>query len=348
MDVRIMRALRKSYIKAGLYQRAHSSSLITGKSMPSNMNKANQDSQLISGYLFAIAATIIWAGNFVIARGITDVIPPVSLAFWRWVAAVVVFAPFAMPKLIKEWPLVKQHFPYLVITSILGVTLFNTLIYFAGHSTTALNLSLISITFPVFVILIARVLFKELITTNKMLGIVAVLTGVIMLVTRGNPASVLNITFAIGDFWMLLAAISFALYSILVKKKPAEMGVRTFQMSTFIIGLVLLTPFYFWEATSAEPIVWNEQVIFSVLYLGVFASLTAFILWNRAVTTLGPTKAGMVYYSLPIFSGLAANLILGEAIHSYHYFCGALIIAGIVTANYVPKPKAEVLKATTS
>ncbi|UAA38988.1 DMT family transporter [Paraneptunicella aestuarii] len=303
--------------------------------MSSNLQ---QESGHFSGYLFAIAATIIWSGNFVIARGVTDIIPPVSVAFWRWVVAVVVFMPFGLPKMLKEWETIKQHFPYLIITSILGVTLFNTLIYFAGHSTTALNLSLISITFPVFIVIISRVFFGELITTNKLLGMVAVLVGVVLLVTRGNPTSLLNVTFAIGDFWMLLAAISFAVYSILLKKKP-PMGVRAFQMVTFLIGFVILTPFYLWETAIAAPIVWNQEIIYSILYLGVFASLTAFILWNRAVAIVGPAKAGMVYYSLPIFSGLLANLILGESIQSYHYLCGALIISGIVTANYAPKRK---------
>jgi len=126
-----------------------------------------QNSQLIIGYLFALAATIIWSGNFIIARGLSDRIPPVSLAFWRWVVAVIVFLPFALRSLISEWEKLKKNILYLSVVSILGITIFNTLIYFAGQTTTAINLSLISITFPVFIVIISRIFLYESITFYK-------------------------------------------------------------------------------------------------------------------------------------------------------------------------------------
>jgi drug/metabolite transporter (DMT)-like permease len=104
----------------------------------------------ISGYLFAIGATALWSGNFIIARGLNERIPPVSLAFWRWVVAVIVFLPFVLKPLIAERDILKSNIPYLSITALLGITIFNTLIYYAGHTTTAMNLSLIAITFPIF------------------------------------------------------------------------------------------------------------------------------------------------------------------------------------------------------
>jgi drug/metabolite transporter (DMT)-like permease len=103
-----------------------------------------------AGYVYAILATAIWSGNFVIARGLSDSISPVNLAFFRWATALVFFLPFALKSLIKDIKIVRGNLLYFTLTSILGVTLFNTLIYFAGHTSTAMNLSLISITFPVF------------------------------------------------------------------------------------------------------------------------------------------------------------------------------------------------------
>ena len=126
-----------------------------------------ENRQIILGYFFAICATAIWSGNFIIARGLNESIPPISLAFWRWVVAVVVCLPFALKPLIVEWDIIKEHIPYLSITSLLGITIFNTLIYFAGHTTTAINLSLISITFPVFIVILSRIFFRESIPVNK-------------------------------------------------------------------------------------------------------------------------------------------------------------------------------------
>ena len=199
--------------------------------------------QIISGYLFAIGATAIWSGNFIIARGLNESIPPISLAFWRWVVAVIVFLPFALKPLITEWDILKKNIFYLCITALLGITIFNTLIYFAGHTTTAINLSLISITFPVFIVILSRIFYRELITINKGVGIILVATGIVFLITKGTLSRLLNISFAIGDIWMLAAAIIFAVYSILLKRKPKQLSIWAFQLSTFILGLIFLFPF---------------------------------------------------------------------------------------------------------
>jgi len=105
---------------------------------------------LLAGYLFAIGATAIWSGNFIVARGLNDSIPPVTLAFYRWIVAVFFFTPFAIKNLLQEWVIIKNHIAYVSITSFLGITTFNTLIYFAGHTTTAMNLSLIAIIFAIY------------------------------------------------------------------------------------------------------------------------------------------------------------------------------------------------------
>ncbi len=286
------------------------------------------------GYLFALGATAIWSGNFIIARGLNESIPPISLAFWRWVVAVIVFLPFALKPLIGEWDILKENLPYLSLVALLGVTLFNTLIYFAGHTTSAINLSLISITFPVFIVILSRIFFRELITVNKGIGIVLVATGVVLLITKGSPSQLLNLSFAIGDVWMLLAAFIFAIYSMLVKRKPEKLSVWAFQLSTFLLGLIFLFPFFVWEYATVPPVIFETKTVLSILYIGIFASLSAFILWNKAIMMVGPSKAGMIYYTLPLFSGLLAYFFLKEEISMNHFYCVLLIVSGIFTANY--------------
>ena len=294
---------------------------------------------LIYGYLSAIAATLFWSGNFTIARGVIENIPPISLAYWRWTTAILLLLPFAIKSLISDWAIIKKHYIYLSITSILGVSLFNTLIYISGHSTSAINMSLIAITFPIFIIMISRFIFKELITVNKGIGILFVISGVIILITKGDLSILKTISFVAGDLWMLLAAISFALYSILIKYKPTGIGNRSFQLSTFIIGLLFLTPFYIWESfnTNFQIKSINKDIFYSILYLGIFASLFSYILWGKAVEFLGPTKPSMIYYTLPIFSGLIAYLFLGEKIENIHLLSMLLILVGVLTAILGPK-----------
>lgn len=304
-----------------------------------NITNKNLPSLLIYGYLSAIAATLFWSGNFTVARGVTEHIPPITLAFWRWMTAVIILTPFAFKPLLQNWSIIKSNIIYLTATSVLGVSLFNTLIYIAGHSTTAMNMSLIAITFPVFVIILSKFIYKEVITLNKGVGIVLVISGVITLITKGDLSVIKNISFSSGDLWMLLAAITFACYSLLIKHKPVQLGTRAFQISTFSIGLIILTPFYIWESSTTNFQIQsiNQTTFYSILYLGIFASLFSYILWGKAVELLGPTRSSMIYYTLPIFSGTTGYVFLGEKIEGIHIVSMLLILFGVLTAVYDKK-----------
>ncbi|MCW8901552.1 MAG: DMT family transporter [Gammaproteobacteria bacterium] len=299
------------------------------------MNK-NHSKLLSYGYLSAVMATIIWSGNFIVARGLVDTIPPVSLAYWRWLVAVIALTPLAIKPLITDWPIIKENILYICITSILGVSLFNTLIYIASHTTTAINLSLIAITFPVFIILLSRIIYHELLTVNKGIGVFLVTLGIIMLLTKGEISVLKNIDFTKGDLWMLLAAITFAAYSLFLKNKPKQLRTRSFQLITFSVGLLFLTPFYIWEATTTDFQIHTiaSTTLYSILYLGLLASLASYFLWGNAVEIIGPTKSSMIYYSLPVFSGLLAYIFLGEVIENIHLLSMFLIAIGIFSAIY--------------
>ncbi|MDH5365458.1 MAG: DMT family transporter [Cyclobacteriaceae bacterium] len=288
----------------------------------------------IIGYSLALGATALWSGNFIVARGLSDAIPPVTLAFLRWIVAIIIFTPFAFRQTAKDWKIIKNNISYLIVLSIFGVTVFNTLMYIAGQTTTALNLSLISITFPIFIIVISRIIFLERFTLFKLIGILLVVFGVILIITKGELSTLKDLTFNIGDFWMLLAAISFAAYSILIKRKPKEIGIYSFQYASFIIGVILLLPFYIYEYLQTPSVEFNSEIIISIFYIGICASLIAFIFWNKAILLIGPSKSGMIYYSLPLFSGTLAWIILNEKIGMIHFISGVLIISGILISNY--------------
>jgi len=292
-----------------------------------------KSNSIVAGYLFAIGATAIWSGNFIVARGLSDSIPPVSLAFYRWMVAILVFTPFALKNIFQEWATIKKHSGYFFITSFLGITTFNTLIYYAGHSTTAMNLSLIAITFPIFIIILSRVLYKELITIKKGIGISLVLIGVLFLITKGNLATLLDISFNIGDVWMLVASVIFSVYSLLLKNKPEGISIKALQLSTFILGTFLLIPFFLWEQANVSQSFLNQTTIPAILYVGIFASLCAFVLWNKSIVILGPSKAGMVYYTLPLFSGFLGYLFLKESISMIHFYSMLFIFSGIIITN---------------
>ena len=293
---------------------------------------------MLIGFACAILATILWSGNFIVARGLSEEIAPLSLAFWRWIVAILVLFPFAIKPLLVQKSWLKKNMGYLCIVSLLGVTLFNSLIYYAGQTSSAINLSLIAITFPIFILILSRVFLAEAIGWNKLVGIALVAAGVLLLISKGRLSVLTELTFTQGDVWMLIAALIFAIYSMMLKQKPAGITVPAFQLASFIVGLVFLLPFYLLELYTVPAKVVGTTTMMSILYIGIFASLFAFILWNKAISVIGAVNAGIVYYSLPIFSGVLAVVILDEVATGLHFYSTVLVLLGILLAViYSPK-----------
>lgn len=294
---------------------------------------------VLIGYLCALAATLTWSGNFVVARGLMDDVPPFTLAFLRWLVATAVLLPFAIGPVLREWPLIRRHVLFLLALSVPGVAMFNTLIYVASHTTTAMNLSLIAITFPVFVILLARVFMGEALTLNKLMGIALVACGVVVLVSGGKLQQLQSLTLTAGDGWMLLAAFSFAAYSTMMKYTPAGMSSSTLQFATFVPGLMMLLPFAWWEADqqSFEASSLSIGAWGAIAYIGILASFLSYLAWGKAISTVGPVRSSLVYYTLPVFSGCLAWLLLGEPLTWVHLLSMALILGGVVLALIQPR-----------
>jgi drug/metabolite transporter (DMT)-like permease len=292
----------------------------------------SQNSRL-AGYLAALAATVIWAGNFVLARGVAHHIPPIQLNFWRWMLALACMLPFALPKLRADWPGIRRQWRYLFLMALIGVAGLNALIYKAGQTTQSLNMALLVPTAPIMIILLSRILYGEPITYRRLAGVGVVLLGVLTLISRGDWEHVASVKFTPGDLWALAGSACFAVYSLFIRKRSADISIEGFNAAMFAAGIVLMIPALAWEAAVSSAPVWNTQVIVAVIYAGVGCSFAAYLLWTKAISIIGPVLAGIVYYSLPLFAAIESVVILDEQIAVFHVFGGGLIIAGILIAT---------------
>jgi len=285
------------------------------------------------GILFALCATLLWSVNFVIASGIKGHIPPVGLAFWRWAIASIFLAPFALKSTIKSRDLIRKNIRFLAITAVLGITIFNTLIYFSGRTTSAVNLSLIAISIPLFIVALSRIAFKEKVSTTKIIGIATIILGVLILITKGSLQSLFQIQFAFGDLLMLFACIFFASYTILVRMKPKELSPKVFLFTVFTLGTLFLFPFYLWEHIYYQKVVFDSTTIFATTYVGIFASLVSYYLWNEAITLIGTQKTAVIYYLIPVFSGILAYFFLNQTIILSQIISMGIIVFGLLITN---------------
>jgi drug/metabolite transporter (DMT)-like permease len=285
------------------------------------------------GAFFALLATLLWSVNMVIASGIKGHIPPIGMAFWRWTIACIVLAPFAIKSTIENFKTVKKHIRYLILTAVLGITIFNTLIYFAGKTTSAVNLSLIAISIPLFIVVLSRIIFKEKVSNTKLVGITTIITGVLVLITKGSLEALLHINFTIGDLLMLVACFFFAYYTILVRQKPDDLTPKVFLFSVFVIGTIFLFPFYLWEHLFHKKVILDTKTVLATSYVGIFASLVSYYLWNEAIRLIGTSKTAVIYYLIPVFSGILAYIFLEQAIVITQIISMGIIITGLLITN---------------
>ena len=188
------------------------------------------------GFAYALLAVTIWSGNFILASGLANTIPPIALAALRWVCATVVFLPFAWKHLRRDWPAIRANKLPLLAAAITGVTLFNTILYLSAHTTDTVNMALIASTTPVFVVILSRIFLGEPISYLRAAGLAVAITGMTVIATRGSLDILLDLTFREGDLWMLLAGLLWAVYSILVKRKPPEISQYSYLAVIFVTG----------------------------------------------------------------------------------------------------------------
>jgi drug/metabolite transporter (DMT)-like permease len=295
---------------------------------------AHGNKEIWKGFGFALVAVILWSGNFIVARALSGRIPPVSLAFLRWSVATLLLLPIAYGKLRRDWPLLRRHLPYLSVAALCGVTLFNTFIYIAGRYSPAMNLALIGNTAaPVFVLILGGIFLKQRISVYQVAGALFCISGIILLISRGSMERLRAFHFSAGDGWILLAALSFSIYTLLVRRKPQELSATSFLFALFFLGTCFLLPAFLFDVRNGITFQVNQQLAGIILYLGAGASVTSFLCWNKAIRFLGPARTSLFGNLTPVFSSIEAALILNEAFTWVTVASFVMVLAGIGIAN---------------
>ncbi|MGP4010793.1 DMT family transporter [Streptomyces sp. 4N124] len=276
----------------------------------------------ILGIALAALATLVWSGSFVTSRALGDSVPPIQHAFWRWVVALVAVAPFGARQAWRQRQLIRRHFGYVLLASLLGVTVYNTLVNQAGLSTPAANMGMIMAAAPVLMAVYERASGVRL-GARRVAGLLIACTGVLLLVGGGAG-------FAAGDLWMVAAACCFGGYSALLRRRPAELGGTAFLFTTFLIGTALLLPAQTVSLAVQGGFTPTTGTVLPLLYVGIASSALAFFAWNTAIALVGPTRAGVVYYLQPVCVALLSWALLGETTGPAQLLCMALILGGVV------------------
>ena len=285
-------------------------------------------------YLFAALPPLFWAGNFLVARAMRDVMPPFQMSFWRWFTAFLILLPFGLPALREHGPQLRRESPFLAVLGIFGVTAFNCFVYVALHYTTVINAALINSLMPIVTFLLALALLRDRPTAVQMLGVALALAGAAVVIARGEPAHIANLVFNRGELLVLLGLTCWATYTVLIKWRPTKLPPLAFLPATFGLGALFHLPLVAWEWRSVGGFTVTPNVVGSILFFAVFPSVLAYIFWNKAVAMLGPARTSTFMYLMPIFSAVLGVWLLDEPFQAYHLVGIVLVFSGIAFVTH--------------
>lgn len=305
---------------------------VPGALPPSPADRREPAPNHILAYLLLSLTSLFWSGNFLIGRAIRGDAPPLGLAFWRWAAASTLMVVLAWPHLRRDWRAIRRHWRVLLLFGLVGITQFNAFTYAALQRTTAINAFLMQSLIPVLVVGFSFLLYRESISRVQLVGVLLSLSGAVLVIVQGDWHVMATLALNRGDLFAFLAVAGYALYTTLLRRKPAIQPLA-FNAAIFVVGALGLLPPYLVETWLGRsmPVTWTT--VGAVSYVAIFPSILAYAFYNRGVEEIGPSRASLFIHLMPVFGSILAMLLLGERLSWYHGAGFALIAAGLLLAT---------------
>ncbi len=285
-------------------------------------------------YVLLTLAPLFWAGNFVTARGIHEIVPPLSLSFWRWIVALAIFLPLFGRSLLQKRHLVLRHWKLLAVLGLTSVTNFTIFIYHALHATTVVNTALVNSFYPVLIVVFAWIGFRDRVSLRQAAGILISLTGLLWILSRGRPVMLLDLQFSAGDLYTLAAGINWAIYSVLLRNKPPELDHLAFLGAIMCFGTLFILPLYVASDLAGQGFAVSAPAVGGIVYVAIFPSILAYLCWNKGVEKVGASIAGIFVHLIPVFAILLAVVLLGERLLRFQIAGILLIFSGIFLTTW--------------
>ncbi|MCD8510218.1 MAG: DMT family transporter [Bacillus sp. (in: Bacteria)] len=289
----------------------------------------------IHSYILLTLAMLFFSGNFIVGKAFEGVIPPFTLALFRFVSAVIILLPLSWKTIQLNHVLWKNEWKPLTGIAVSGIVLFNSCLYLSVNYTSSINAAIVDALTPAVAAILGFFLLKESLKKIQVVGIILSFGGILWIITRGSLQTLLTLSFNIGDIIMLFGIFFWAIYSILIKihshKYPTIAGL----VVTMIIGIIILLPFSIGEwVTIGFPAIWEWQILLGIAYIGIFPSALALMFWYKGVAAIGPAKASIFFNLVPVFTTILAVMLLGEIFSMHQLFGGIIVLFGVYLSTY--------------
>ena len=288
-------------------------------------------------------STLMWAGNAVVGRMVVDLVPPITLNLLRWLLAFFILLPLAPWVLRRDSPL-WAHWRRFAVLGLLGVGCYNAFQYLALQTSTPLNVTLVASSMPLWMLLLGRMFFGARVAAHQLLGVMLSMSGVLVVLSRGQLGQLLQLQLVPGDGFILIATLCWAGYSWLLAPRPGEPARLRADWAALLLAQVVfglgwsgLFAAGEWALSDAR-IEWGWPLAATLAYVALGPAVIAYRCWGLGVQRAGPAVAGFFSNLTPVFAALLSALFLGDMPQLYHALAFALIVAGIWVASRPVRP----------
>ncbi|TOF64755.1 DMT family transporter [Vibrio parahaemolyticus] len=290
-------------------------------------------------YLLPFFTVMIWGGNSIVNKMAASTIEPSAMSFYRWFVAMVLLTPFCLPAVIKQRHVIRPYLTKLAFLALLGMVLNQSLGYYAGLTTTASNMALITSLVPLISVFLSVPLLGKSVSMLSIVGGVISLGGLAFMLGHGDVTYFLHQDMTQGDSLMLLAALVYAAYCVLLKRWKMPFNSLTLVYMQGFFSVIMLTPLWL----SSEQLLPSQEALPLIAYAGIAASIFAPLMWVKAIDLIGADSSAMFMNLMPVVSVALASTLLGEEIHVYHIIGGLMVISGVILSQIKVRKKQDLV-----
>lgn len=283
-------------------------------------------------YFLLCCTNLFWSLNFIIAKLVTGVFPPITLSLMRWGFPAMFFLYINHRRVKEHWPLLKRQWPVILALGFSGYTINSICVYEAVRHTTTINTSFINAFNPVLIALAGFIMYRFPVTARQGLGFLLSLLGVVAIIFKGQPANIFALQINIGDLFMVGSISFWAYHTILYKKRGTSLPADVLFTAMTCSGVIMTLPLALLENSYAG---WNwigtvtPSHLAGIAALCIFPSVLAYRFWHQALTQVSANKVAISQYLIPVFTTLISVGFLDEQLQLFHLLGGGLIFTGV-------------------
>lgn len=285
-----------------------------------------------NAYLLLALTTLIWGGNAIASRLAVDNVSPMALTSLRWVGVCLIFPVIFHREIAAHWPVIRANAPQIALMGGLGFTVFNALMYVAGHHTSAINMGITQGAIPALVLIGSVLIYRTKLGWMQVFGVTLTILGVVLVAVSGDLAAITRLAFGYGDVLMIIAGAFYAGYTLALRKRP-PLPPLVFFTAMASVACLLSLGLFGWEIAAGHALWPNWKGWLIVLYVMLGPSIASQLMFMRGVELIGPARAGLFVNLVPIWAALLGVVLIAEPFAPHHALALAMVLGGIWIAE---------------